>query len=320
MNLKKEISMNLTTPKKKIVVIGAGNVGEAVCYTLMVRKQADEIVLVDINEPRARAAALDIAHGTGFYKNVNVYAGGYEECKDASLIIVTAGVGRKPGQTRLELAKTNVAIAKSISKEIMKYAKNPIIIVVANPVDTLTYVIRKETGLPANQVIGTGTCLDTARIRYHLANLCKTNVTDIKAYILGEHGDSQVPVYSQMTIAGEKLEDFERETGIHVDLEALSETARKSGATIIEGKGATFYGVSMATSMIVQAIFDDENAVIPVSHVIDEGEYAGVAFSLPCIINRTGIVRVIQLPLNDKEKEGMAHSAEVLRESIAAAE
>lgn len=312
--------MNLKTPKKKIVVVGAGNVGEAVSYTLMVRKQADEIVLVDVNEARAKAAALDIAHGTGFYKNCNVHAGGYEECADASLIIVTAGVGRKPGQTRLELAKTNVAIARSVATEIMKYAKNPLIIVVANPVDTLTYVIRKVTGLPACQVIGTGTCLDTARLRYHLANECKTNVTDIKAYILGEHGDSQVPVYSQMTIAGEKLDDFTNETGIHLDLEALSETARKSGATIIAGKGATFYGVAMSTSMIVQAIFDDENAVIPVSHVIEEGEYAGVAFSLPCIINRTGIVRTIKLPLNDAEKEGMLKSAQVLRESIAAAE
>lgn len=308
--------MKIPTPKKKIVVVGAGNVGEAVCFTLMVKMLADEIVLVDINEARATAAALDIAHGTSYHKACNVHAGGYEECADASLIIVTAGVGRKPGQSRLELAQVNAGIIKKVAKSIMEYAKNPIIVVVSNPVDALTYVMQKETGLPANQVIGTGTSLDTARLRYHIANECNVNVCDIKVFTLGEHGDSQVPVYSQVTIAGEPIEVFSQETGIKLDLEALSDASRKAGATIIAGKGATFYGVAMSTAQIVQAVFDDENAVIPVSHVIEEGEYAGVAFSLPCIINRTGIVRSVKLPLNEAEQAALKHSADVIRNSI----
>lgn len=161
------------THRDKIVVIGAGNVGEAIAYTLMVRKQANDIVLIDVNEDRAKGAAIDIAHGTSFHKQVWVRQGGYEECKDAQMIIITAGIARKPGQTRLELAKTNVSIVRSITENIMKYAENPLLLVVSNPADIITKAVQETSGLPANRVIGTGTSLDTARFRYKYKASCK---------------------------------------------------------------------------------------------------------------------------------------------------
>ena len=189
--------MNSET-SNKIVVIGAGNVGETICYTLMLRAQVGEIVLIDVNEKKAKGAALDISHGTAFYSQVRIKQGGYEECADAKIIIVTAGVARKEGQTRLDLAKVNTGIARDIARNIMQYAKNPLIIVVSNPVDVNTYLIQKETGLPAERVIGTGTSLDTARFRYLLSRRCKVDIRDIQGYILGEHGDTQVPVWSSV--------------------------------------------------------------------------------------------------------------------------
>ncbi len=193
---------------KIVVVIGAGNVGETICYTLMLKTQVSEIVLIDLNEDRAKGVALDISHGTAYYSQVKIRKGGYSECADADIIIVTAGVPRKEGQTRLDLAKTNTGVARSIARSIMEYADNPIIIVVSNPVDVNTYLIQKETGLPKGRVIGTGTSLDTARFRYLLSRHCKVDIRDIQGYILGEHGDSQVPVWSTVNIAGEAVEHF----------------------------------------------------------------------------------------------------------------
>ena len=169
--------------RDKIVVIGAGNVGEAIAYTLMVRVQANDIVLVDLNEDRAEGAALDIAHGTSFFKQVWVRKGGYEECANAQIIIITAGIARKPGQTRLDLAKTNVSIVKSITRNIMKFAENPLILVVSNPADVTTAAVYKESGLPSGRVIGSGTSLDTARFRYILSEKLHVNVEDINAYV-----------------------------------------------------------------------------------------------------------------------------------------
>ena len=168
-----------TLQRNRIVVVGSGNVGEAIAYTLMLRRQASEIVLVDLNEARAEGSALDIAHGTAFFRQVKVRKGSYEDCAEAQIIIITAGIARKPGQTRLDLAKTNVSIIKSITKSIMEYAKDPLIIVVSNPADIMTYVIQKESGLPSERVIGSGTGLDTARFRYLISKACKVDVCDV---------------------------------------------------------------------------------------------------------------------------------------------
>ena len=304
------------TDKNKIVIIGAGNVGEAVCYTLMVRRQASEIVLVDINEERAEGSALDIVHGTAFFHQVKVRHGSYEDCANAQIIILTAGVARKPGQTRLDLAKTNISITRDIAHRIMKYAKNPILVVVSNPVDVLTYVVQQETGLPANRVIGSGTSLDTARFRQMIGEACGVDVSNVSAYILGEHGDSQVPVWSSATVAGEPVDAFYRaQKGQELDHAGIADRTKNAGGVVIKLKGATFYGVAMSTSLIVEAICEDENSVLPVAHVLgaEFGPLQNVAISLPCVINRDGVARVVHPLMNEAEAQALARSAETLR-------
>ena len=264
--------MRSTEGGNKIVVIGAGNVGETICYTLMLKTQVSEIVLIDLNEDRAKGVALDISHGTAYYSQVKIRKGGYSECADADIIIVTAGVPRKEGQTRLDLAKTNTGVARSIARSIMEYADNPIIIVVSNPVDVNTYLIQKETGLPRGRVIGTGTSLDTARFRYLLSRHCKVDIRDIQGYILGEHGDSQVPVWSTVNIAGEAVEHFLPSDPEEAEKKKaeIATKARTAGADVISLKGATFDGIAMSVLRIVESILKDQNTVLPVSHVLEE--------------------------------------------------
>ena len=316
--------MRSTEGGNKIVVVGAGNVGETICYTLMLKTQVSEIVLIDLNEDRAKGVALDISHGTAYYSQVKIRKGGYSECADADIIIVTAGVPRKEGQTRLDLAKTNTGVARSIARSIMEYAKNPIIIVVSNPVDVNTYLIQKETGLPRGRVIGTGTSLDTARFRYLLARHCKVDIRDIQGYILGEHGDSQVPVWSTVNIAGEAVEHFlptdeeEREN----KKTEIATKARTAGADVISLKGATFDGIAMSVLRIVESILKDQNTVLPVSHVLEEsfGAMAGSPISLPCVVNSEGISRVLKVTMTQEELDAVEHSAEVLKDFIAQVE
>lgn len=302
--------------KDKIVVIGAGNVGEAIAYTLMARVQANDIVLIDVNEDRAKGAALDIAHGTSFFKQVWVRSGGYEECEDAKIIIITAGVARKPGQTRLDLAKTNVSIMKNITENIMKYAKNPLILVVSNPADITTMVVQQVSGLPAERVIGTGTSLDTARFRYLLSQKLQVNIEDINAYIIGEHGDSQVPVFSSANIGGFPLKEFAKQVGAEINETELAERTKNGGAEVIGLKGATFYGIAMAVTNIVQTIMKDDNAIIPVAHVLDEsfGPWEGVAISLPCRIGWQGVNQTLRIPMDYYEKTAMDNSVNTLKE------
>lgn len=306
----------MKTHKNKIVVIGAGNVGEAIAYTLMVRFLANDIVLVDVNEDRARGAALDIAHGTSFFKQVWVRSGGYEECADARMIIIAAGVARKPGQTRLELAKVNVSIVQSITENIMKYAKNPLILVVSNPADITTLAVQKASGLSSERVIGSGTSLDTARFRYLLSKKLQVNIEDIDAYVIGEHGDSQVPIYSSANIGGFPLKDFAQQVGAEINETELAERTKNGGAEIIKLKGATFYGIAMAVSNIVQTIMRDNSAIIPVAHVLDEsfGPWAGVAISLPCRIGWEGINQTLRVPMDFFEKSKMDESVNTLKE------
>ncbi len=308
--------MGKTHKKDKIVVVGAGNVGEAIAYTLMVRDQANDIVLVDVNEARAKGAALDIAHGTSFYKQIWVRQGGYEECADARLIIITAGVARKPGQTRLDLAKINVNIARDITKSIMKYADNPLILVVSNPADIITKAVTETSGLPANRVIGTGTSLDTARFRYSISARMHVNVEDVNAYVLGEHGDSQVPIWSSANIAGFPLDDFADQVKHKIDKEAVADRTKNGGAEVIGLKGATFYGIAMSVSNLVEAIIRDDSAILPVAHVLDEkfGEWAGVALSIPCRLGWEGIEKTLMIPMNDEEKAAMDRSAQILKD------
>lgn len=305
----------MKTRKNKIVVVGAGNVGEAIAYTLMVRVQANDIVLVDVNKERAKGAALDIAHGTSFFKQVWVRSGGYEECADAQMIIITAGVARKPGQTRLDLAKTNISIAKDITESIMKYAKNPLILVVSNPADLVTMAVQKFSGLPAERVIGSGTSLDTARFRYLLSKQLQVNIEDINAYVVGEHGDSQVPVFSSANIGGFPLKDFAAQIGVEINESEITNRTKNGGAEVIGLKGATFYGIAMSVSNIVETLMKDDNALIPVAHVLDEsfGPWAGVAISLPCRLGWDGINQTLRIPMDYYEKTAMDASVNTLK-------
>lgn len=303
--------------KNKVVVIGAGRVGEAVVYTLAMSRTASEIVMVDVVADRAKGSALDINHGLAFHKQVTVRQGDYSECADAKVIIVAAGLARKPGQTRLDLAKSNVKIARSIAKSIMEHAENPLIVVISNPVDVLTYVIQKETGLPQSRVIGSGTILDTSRLRFMLSQECDVDITDVNAYVLGEHGDSQVPAWSRITIAGMPLLEYCDKNGIEIrsKMKRIAEEVNKAGGTVIALKGATYLGIAMNTSRIVDAILDDEKAVLPVSHVMD-GEVLDikdVAISFPCVVDADGIKKVLDMDYSEDEEKAIVASANALR-------
>ncbi len=300
----------------KIVVIGAGNVGQAVAYTLMVRRQANEIVFIDKDTERARSAAKDIAHGTGFFSQVWVREGDYSDCADAQLVIITAGVGRRSGQSRLELAGINVDIVRGITKDIMNNADTPLILVVSNPADIITAAVLEESGLPRGRVIGSGTSLDTARFRYLISEALKTDVAKVNAYVLGEHGDSQVLVWSDVTIAGIPLSLYEKQLGIRIDRQNIEEHTKKGGAEIIAGKGATFYGVAMAVSNIAENVLQVQGGIVPVAHMMDKrfGEWAGVVISMPCMLNKDGVLRTLNIPLDEDEKEKMYASVRVMKD------
>lgn len=302
--------------KSKIVVVGAGNVGESVAFSLMLKEVASEIVMIDVDVDKAEGSAFDMEDATAFYSETTIRTGGYKECEDASIIIITAGIARKPGQTRLDLAKTNVSIAREITKGIMKHAVDPIIVVVSNPVDVVTCVVQETSGLPSNRVIGTGTTLDTARLRRLISEKCAVAITDVNAYVLGEHGDSQVPIWSRVTIGGEDLKSYFKDSKIDANLDELAEVAKTSGATIIKKKGATFLGIAMCTAKICESIMRNENAVLPVAHVLDSkyGDWEGAAISLPSVIGKDGIVRTIDIKLSAEERAAMDNSAAKLKE------
>jgi L-lactate dehydrogenase len=312
--------MNKTSLKGKIVVIGAGNVGSTIAYTILMNNLVSEIVIIDVNKEKAQGEALDMNHGIAYFKQISVREGDYSECEDADIIIITAGIARKPDQTRLELSKINVSIAKDITKNIMAYAKNPILLVVSNPVDILTYVIQKESGLPASRVIGSGTTLDTARLRFLLSVHCNIDVRNVHAYIIGEHGDSEVAVWSRANIAGKPFDEFCDDCPKKcqsVNRQRILENTITSGAEIIRLKGATYYGIGMAATRIVAAIINDEKAVLTVSSVLD-GEYnvSDVALSLPCVLDSEGIERYINIRMSDKEVHDFQQSSGKIKEAI----
>ena len=297
----------------KVVVIGAGKVGATVTYSLLLNNLCNEIVIVDVARDKASGEALDMQHATPFANPVKIRDGEYDECADADVIVVTAGVGRKPDQSRIELAKTNVAIAKDIASNIKKYNKNPMIVVVSNPVDIITYVIQCELGLSANRCIGSGTTLDTARLRCACAAKLSIDPRDINVYICGEHGDTMFPVWSSANVGCAPLGDLLEASGAKCE-DILASTV-SGGAEVIRKKGATYYGVSSAATKIVSAILKDENAVLSVAKT-QEGECLGVsdvALSLPYIVNKSGIVKFIPIAMNDAEKESFKASAEKLK-------
>lgn len=309
--------------KKKITIIGAGSVGATTAFALLARNAATEIVLIDINTEKALGEALDIKQATPFIDNCDIYAGSYCDAVDSDVVVITSGVGRRPGQTRLELVQTNVGIIRNISEEIVKYAPNAIYILVANPVDILTYAFLKYTGLPKNQVMGTGTVLDTIRLRTRLAEIYNVNKQQVHANILGEHGDTSFVAWSTATIAGIPLDEYNASiaTPYHIPTEYKREDVeayvRKSGGKIISRKGCTVYGIGMSTTHIIKALSGNAETAMTVSS-LHGGEYgiSDVCLSSLSLIDSTGVRSIITQKLTDDEMQKLYASAEALKSVI----
>ena len=307
----------------KVTIIGTGSVGSTIAYTMVTRGLSSEICLIDINEEKAKGEAMDIAQGTPYCSPVNIYAGNYADAKDSDIVIITSGIARKPGQSRLELAQVNVNIMKSITENIVKYAPNAVYVIVSNPVDVMTYAFAKFSGLPENQIIGSGTLLDTARLRAKIAENYSINPQNVHALVLGEHGDTSFVPWSVSSISNVPFEKYwdsvkyKDERSASFDYDEMIEFVRKSGGTIIERKGATYYAVATCVCHICSCIFGDMQTALPVS-TMHHGEYGvnDVCISTLAVIDDTGVSGKVILPLNDEEIKKLQASAEKLKEVI----
>lgn len=308
----------MITNRSKIAIIGAGFVGAAAAYALAVKNMASELVLIDVNADKALGEAMDIAHGLSFMGEMYIHAGGYEEVKDSDIIVVTAGLNRKPGETRLQLAQKNVAIAREMTREIMKYYTTGVILVVSNPVDIITQVIQEESGLPMGRVFGTGSVLDTARFRFMLSEAIGVDVRNIHAFIVGEHGDSQFPAWSAVRIAGISLDEYCRNLNIQIDKEKIEHDVKVAGAEVIKRKGATYYAIASVIAKISEVVLKDQRAILNVSSV-QRGIFGldDVALSLPSIVGRGGVLQSIEYTFTAEEKERLLKSADAIKETMA---
>ena len=303
----------------KITILGAGNVGASIAYTFAVAGTCSDIVLIDINKAKAKGEAMDIRQGVSFGENVEVFDGEYEDAKGSDIVVVTLGIARKPGQTRLDLAQINVNIIKEVMPQIAKYAPDAIYVVVSNPVDILTYTILKCTDLSPNQVIGSGTALDTSRLRAIIGDHVGLSPNSIHAYVFGEHGDSSFIPWSLTNIAGIPMEEYCADQD-HADLdeEEIINEVRTAGAEVIKRKGATFYAIAMSVNKICDSILRDSNNIITVSTMMN-GKYGidDVCLSLPCVIGSNGIEREVSPKMTDTEIEKLRASADALKSVIA---
>ncbi|CAH2212174.1 L-lactate dehydrogenase [Tepidibacter aestuarii] len=300
----------------KVIIIGTGFVGSTTAFTLMHSSLISEIVLIDINKEKAEGEAMDLNHGVSFVKPMEIRVGDYSDCKDADIIIITAGPSIQPGETRLDLANKNSKIIENTMKEIVKYTEDALIIIATNPVDVLTYVAVKSVNYDKNKVIGTGTVLDSSRFRYLLSNKFNIDTRNVHGYIIGEHGDSEVAVWSLTNVAGSRI-DKSCPLCINscdINTQKIFEQVRDAGYEILKRKGVTQYGISLATRRIVEAILRNENSVLTVSSVLN-GEYSlsDVALSIPTIVNRHGVSKKLDLNLEDEEMNNLKKSSDKLR-------
>ena len=306
------------TNVRKAVIIGCGFVGSASAFSLMQSGLFSEIVLIDSDRAKAEGEALDISHGIPFAKPVRIYAGDYDDIKKASIVIVTAGASQKPGETRLDLVKKNISIFKSIIPEIKKRKFNGILLVVANPVDILTTVAVKLSGLPENKVFGSGTVLDSARLKYELGNYLNVDPRSVHAFIIGEHGDSEIPAWTGVNISGVPLDKFCELRGYSNHEEAMkriAEDVKNSAYEIISKKKATYYGIAMSVKRICEAIIRDEKSIMPVSSMM-RGEYGieGISLSMPAIVGKDGVETLVPIPLSEDELKSLQNSAKTLQD------
>jgi L-lactate dehydrogenase len=301
----------------KVGVVGCGNVGSTAAYAIAMQGHASELVLVDLNERLAWAHAEDILHATPFARPVRVVSGGYPQLEGAVVVILACGLGQKPGETRLQLLQRNRKVLDSVVPRILAHAPEAILVVASNPVDVLTQMVTRVSGLPPGRVVGTGTVLDTARFRTLLGEQVGVAPHSVHAYVLGEHGDSEVLVWSSAKVGGVPLTDFARQVGQPLTEEikaGVDDGVRRAAYRIIEGKGSTFFGIGAGISRIVNAIRNNERAVLTVSTCLpDAGEFAGISFSLPRIVGAEGVLATLQPDLSDDERTGLKRSAEILR-------
>lgn len=294
--------------KTRVVVIGVGAVGSTTAYTLLLRGRMDELVLIDANADKAVGDALDMNHGMPFIGGTKVWAGSYEDCADADIVIITAGAAQKPGETRVDLLKRNVGIYESIIDNVLKYNQDGILLIATNPVDIMAYFSLKKSQWPVHRVIGSGTLLDSARFRYLIGEHLRIDPRSVHAHIIGEHGDSELPVWSLANVAGSDIDisdDVKQEIFVNT---------RDAAYQIIEAKGATYYAIALALDRIVTAILRNESAVLNVSTLLSD--YHGVSdvyLGVPCVVDRTGIREVLNISLSADEKQLLHKSADKLK-------
>lgn len=313
---------NVNTDNQKIILVGDGAVGSSYAFALVAQNIAQEIGIIDINRAKAQGDAMDLSHALAFTSPKKIYAADYSDAHDADIVVITAGAAQKPGETRLDLVHKNLKINRAVVKEIVASGFNGIFLVASNPVDILTYSTWKFSGFPKEKVIGSGTSLDSARFRQALSDLLEVDARNVHAYILGEHGDSEFPVWSHANVAGLPIYDWVM-AHPEIDEEAMVNlffSVRDAAYDIIEKKGATFYGIAVSLARITQAILDNENAVLPLSVYVN-GEYGldDIYIGSPAIINAQGIKQVIEIPLTDGEQDRMTASASQLKEILDAA-
>ncbi len=306
--------------KQKCAVIGCGFVGSTIAYTLMDHSIFSEMVLIDANDKKAEGEAMDLNHGLPFISPMKIYKGDYADLEDAYVIIIAAGTGQKAGESRTELVDRNVEIFKSIVPSITKYNKECIILVVSNPVDILTYVTYKLSGFESNRVIGSGTVLDTGRLKYLVGEHLGVDSRNVHSFIIGEHGDSELAVWSSANISGIDLNDYCHITGKKYDPQTLEDMyiqVRDSAYRIIEGKGATYYAIGQATLRIVKSIVKNQKSVLPVSCLVD-GHYGleDMYMGLPAVVGSEGVSNVLEIPLNAEEGQRLRSSARLLKSII----
>lgn len=302
---------------RKAAVIGCGFVGAATAFTMMQHGLFSELVLIDIDRARAEGEAMDISHGLLFAKPMNIYAGDYSDAADASIAVITAGANQKPGETRLDLVRKNSKIMRSVLEQLQKVGFEGILLIVSNPVDILTKVAQTYSGLPEKHVFGSGTVLDTARLRYLLGEHLSVDNRSIHAFIIGEHGDSEIPVWSSANVSGVPLHDFCEMRGYFDHDNAMREigdSVKNSAYEIIERKQATYYGIAMAVQRICDAVVRNEKSILPVSVAL-HGEFGieGATLSLPSIVGSDGVEKIVPIALSEEEHTKLLYSADMLK-------
>lgn len=307
----------MRTGNSKITIIGAGFVGSTTAFAIMNSGLASEIVIVDINKDKAEGEAMDLSHGASFVSPVNITAGDYSDSANSDIVIITAGANQKPGETRIDLVDKNIKVFKSIIPEVVKYSPNAILLVVSNPVDILTYITYKLSGFPKERVIGSGTVLDTSRLKYMLSKHFDIDARNIHTYIMGEHGDSEIATWSLTNIAGMNVDEYCSKICHSCDGSfkyKIHEDVKNAAYNVIDRKGATYYAVALAIRRIVEAILGDENSILTVSTLL-EGQFGvdGLFLGVPAIVGKDGVKKIIEVPLNNDEITNLHNSANSLK-------